>query len=118
MHARVPVREVVRAVRARVSAFTDAMPRLLTASRLRVPGRALHCGGELVRRCRPVTAARLQGWRTSMEDAHCAELDVDGKGSAFFGVYDGRIAPLECKTTKSIFEIAHADIPRRRACWD
>ena len=24
-----------------------------------------------------------------MEDAHCAELDVDGKGSAFFGVYDG-----------------------------
>jgi hypothetical protein len=32
-----------------------------------------------------------QGWRTSMEDAHCAELDVDGKGSAFFGVYDGEI---------------------------
>ena len=30
-----------------------------------------------------------QGWRTSMEDAHCAELDVDGQGSAFFGVYDG-----------------------------
>lgn len=34
-------------------------------------------------------ACSMQGWRTSMEDAHCAELDVDGKGSAFFGVYDG-----------------------------
>lgn len=31
----------------------------------------------------------VQGWRTSMEDAHCAELNVDGNGSAFFGVYDG-----------------------------
>lgn len=31
----------------------------------------------------------MQGWRTSMEDAHCAELDVDGQESAFFGVYDG-----------------------------
>lgn len=31
----------------------------------------------------------LQGWRTSMEDAHCAELDMDGKKSLFFGVYDG-----------------------------
>lgn len=30
-----------------------------------------------------------QGWRTSMEDAHCAELDLDGKKSCFFGVYDG-----------------------------
>lgn len=28
-----------------------------------------------------------------MEDAHCAELDVDGQRSAFFGVYDGG-APL------------------------
>ena len=24
-----------------------------------------------------------------MEDAHTGELDVDGKGSAFFAVYDG-----------------------------
>ena len=24
-----------------------------------------------------------------MEDAHTAELDIDGKGSAFFGVFDG-----------------------------
>ena len=36
-----------------------------------------------------------QGWRTSMEDAHCAELDVDGQGSAFFGVYDG-LSPVLC----------------------
>jgi len=34
-------------------------------------------------------ACSMQGWRTSMEDAHCAELDVDGQESAFFGVYDG-----------------------------
>lgn len=24
-----------------------------------------------------------------MEDAHCAELDVDGTSASFFGVYDG-----------------------------
>lgn len=36
-----------------------------------------------------VTPIILQGWRTSMEDAHTGELDVDGKNSAFFGVYDG-----------------------------
>lgn len=24
-----------------------------------------------------------------MEDAHCAELDVDGTTASFFGVYDG-----------------------------
>ena len=35
------------------------------------------------------TYGRMQGWRTSMEDAHCAELNVDGQGSSFFGVYDG-----------------------------
>lgn len=34
-------------------------------------------------------ACSMQGWRTSMEDAHCAQLDVDGEKSAFFGVYDG-----------------------------
>lgn len=34
-------------------------------------------------------ACSMQGWRTSMEDAHCAELNADGNGSAFFGVYDG-----------------------------
>ncbi|CEP12123.1 hypothetical protein [Parasitella parasitica] len=31
----------------------------------------------------------MQGWRLSMEDAHCAELDVDGTAASFFGVYDG-----------------------------
>lgn len=31
----------------------------------------------------------MQGWRTTMEDAHTAELDIDGKKSAFFGVFDG-----------------------------
>jgi len=34
-------------------------------------------------------ACSMQGWRTSMEDAHCAELNADGEGSSFFGVYDG-----------------------------
>ncbi|EKX37869.1 hypothetical protein GUITHDRAFT_154860 [Guillardia theta CCMP2712] len=34
-------------------------------------------------------ACSMQGWRTTMEDAHAAELDIDGKKSAFFGVYDG-----------------------------
>jgi serine/threonine protein phosphatase PrpC len=24
-----------------------------------------------------------------MEDAHCAELDLDGTTASFFGVYDG-----------------------------
>jgi hypothetical protein len=33
----------------------------------------------------------MQGWRTSMEDAHCAELNADGEGSSFFGVYDGAL---------------------------
>ncbi len=32
----------------------------------------------------------LQGWLTTMEDAHTAELDIDGKNSAFFGVFDGQ----------------------------
>jgi len=31
----------------------------------------------------------MQGWRVSMEDAHCAFPDVDGKKNAFFGVFDG-----------------------------
>mmetsp|Transcript_67366 Transcript_67366/g.179859 ORF Transcript_67366/g.179859 Transcript_67366/m.179859 type:complete len:178 (-) Transcript_67366:1384-1917(-) len=31
----------------------------------------------------------MQGWRTTMEDAHTAELDIDGKKSSFFGVFDG-----------------------------
>ncbi|KAG2204210.1 hypothetical protein INT46_004583 [Mucor plumbeus] len=31
----------------------------------------------------------MQGWRLTMEDAHCAELDVDGTSASFFGVYDG-----------------------------
>lgn len=31
----------------------------------------------------------MQGWRLTMEDAHCAELDVDGTTASFFGVYDG-----------------------------
>ncbi|KAI8977310.1 phosphatase 2C-like domain-containing protein [Mycotypha africana] len=31
----------------------------------------------------------MQGWRISMEDAHCTELDVDGTNASFFGVYDG-----------------------------
>nr|KAJ0210972.1 hypothetical protein LSAT_V11C400160240 [Lactuca sativa] len=30
----------------------------------------------------------MQGWRTSMEDAHAALLDLDNSTS-FFGVYDG-----------------------------
>jgi serine/threonine protein phosphatase PrpC len=34
-------------------------------------------------------ACSMQGWRTSMEDAHVAELDLDSDKSAFFGVYDG-----------------------------
>jgi len=33
-------------------------------------------------------ACSMQGWRTSMEDAHCAETDA-GHGCGFFGVYDG-----------------------------
>ncbi|KAI7889899.1 phosphatase 2C-like domain-containing protein [Mucor mucedo] len=31
----------------------------------------------------------MQGWRLTMEDAHCAELDLDGTKASFFGVYDG-----------------------------
>ena len=31
----------------------------------------------------------LQGWRSTMEDAHTAELNIDGKNTAFFGVFDG-----------------------------
>ncbi|KAI8636572.1 phosphatase 2C-like domain-containing protein [Parasitella parasitica] len=31
----------------------------------------------------------MQGWRLSMEDAHCVELDVGGTTASFFGVYDG-----------------------------
>jgi serine/threonine protein phosphatase PrpC len=31
----------------------------------------------------------MQGWRKSMEDAHIADLNVDGKGTAVFGVFDG-----------------------------
>ncbi|OBZ81488.1 Protein phosphatase 2C 2 [Choanephora cucurbitarum] len=31
----------------------------------------------------------MQGWRLTMEDAHCAELDLNGTEACFFGVYDG-----------------------------
>ncbi|KAG1451830.1 hypothetical protein G6F56_007982 [Rhizopus delemar] len=31
----------------------------------------------------------MQGWRLTMEDAHCAQLDLDNTGASFFGVYDG-----------------------------
>jgi len=31
----------------------------------------------------------MQGWRVSMEDAHCTIADVDGKSNALFGVFDG-----------------------------
>ncbi|KAI8095117.1 phosphatase 2C-like domain-containing protein [Gilbertella persicaria] len=31
----------------------------------------------------------MQGWRLTMEDAHCAELDLNGTNACFFGVYDG-----------------------------
>jgi len=34
-------------------------------------------------------ACSMQGWRTSMEDAHTAELDLNSDKAAFFGVYDG-----------------------------
>mmetsp|Transcript_7162 Transcript_7162/g.13858 ORF Transcript_7162/g.13858 Transcript_7162/m.13858 type:complete len:320 (+) Transcript_7162:45-1004(+) len=34
-------------------------------------------------------ACSMQGWRTSMEDAHTAELEFDSNKSCFFGVYDG-----------------------------
>jgi len=31
----------------------------------------------------------MQGWRMSMEDAHCCLPDIDEKGTAIFGVFDG-----------------------------
>ncbi|KAI7903106.1 phosphatase 2C-like domain-containing protein [Cokeromyces recurvatus] len=31
----------------------------------------------------------MQGWRLTMEDAHCAELNIDNTNASFFGVYDG-----------------------------
>lgn len=31
----------------------------------------------------------MQGWRMSMEDAHCCLPDIDGKNNALFGVFDG-----------------------------
>lgn len=34
-------------------------------------------------------AVSMQGWRVSMEDAHINKLDIDGKGTAIFGVFDG-----------------------------
>eukprot|EP00897_Mesotaenium_endlicherianum_P010202 jgi/Mesen1/920/ME000117S00083 len=34
-------------------------------------------------------ASAMQGWRTSMEDAHTVVLDLDSSGTAFFAVYDG-----------------------------
>uniref|UniRef100_A0A164U5Z9 protein-serine/threonine phosphatase n=1 Tax=Daucus carota subsp. sativus TaxID=79200 RepID=A0A164U5Z9_DAUCS len=33
-------------------------------------------------------ASSMQGWRSTMEDAHAALLDLDDS-TAFFGVYDG-----------------------------
>lgn len=31
----------------------------------------------------------MQGWRMSMEDAHCCLPNIDGKSTALFGVFDG-----------------------------
>ncbi|KAI8989958.1 phosphatase 2C-like domain-containing protein [Pilobolus umbonatus] len=31
----------------------------------------------------------MQGWRLTMEDAHVADLNLDGTGASFFGVFDG-----------------------------
>lgn len=31
----------------------------------------------------------MQGWRISMEDAHCCFPDLDGKNNSMFGVFDG-----------------------------
>lgn len=44
----------------------------------------LICVFSLIRWRRPVS-----GWRRTMEDAHTAQIDVDGEGSAIFGVFDG-----------------------------
>lgn len=37
-------------------------------------------------------ATGIQGWRTFMEDAHVAVLDI-GDGNSFFGVWDGHGGP-------------------------
>lgn len=34
-------------------------------------------------------AVSMQGWRTTMEDAHIAHIDIDGNGTSLFGVFDG-----------------------------
>lgn len=39
-------------------------------------------------------AASMQGWRTTMEDAHVGLLRFGGKHDAFFGVFDGVWSPL------------------------
>jgi hypothetical protein len=55
-----------------------------------------------------LTPASLQGWRTSMEDAHAAELDIDGQNSVFFGVYDGwfikKMQPPPCTILQCLWQ--------------
>lgn len=31
----------------------------------------------------------MRGWRKTMEDAHIAEFNIDGKGTNLFAVFDG-----------------------------
>jgi len=31
----------------------------------------------------------MQGWRKTMEDMHICILDLDGSGTALFGIFDG-----------------------------
>lgn len=50
-------------------------------------------------------ACSMQGWRTTMEDAHTAELDIDGKNSAFFGVFDGHAGTdVAIYSSKNLFQ--------------
>lgn len=35
----------------------------------------------------------LLGWRRTMEDAHIVNLDIDGQGTALYGVFDGERLP-------------------------
>ncbi|CAO3677847.1 unnamed protein product [Rhizopus microsporus] len=41
----------------------------------------------------------MQGWRLTMEDAHCAQLNLNGTGACFFGVYDGHGGSAVAKYT-------------------
>eukprot|EP01062_Namystynia_karyoxenos_P072753 TRINITY_DN691_c0_g3_i3.p1 TRINITY_DN691_c0_g3~~TRINITY_DN691_c0_g3_i3.p1 ORF type:complete len:1756 (+),score=397.13 TRINITY_DN691_c0_g3_i3:113-5269(+) len=40
--------------------------------------------------------AAMQGWRKTMEDAHCANVN-HGDGSAFVGIFDGHCGPVVAK---------------------